>query len=115
MSTLESLHELIIDTDTHPQYEDMESDTVGLLEVAVSPQSSLPGKTLREIHFRERYGLSVLAIWRGGTTRRSGLRDRKLRYGDALLIFGPRDRLRLLAAEPDFISLREEAQVPAAT
>ncbi|MFN2143945.1 MAG: SLC13 family permease, partial [Anaerolineales bacterium] len=112
IATLESLHELVIDTKTHPHYEDMESDTVGLLEVAISPQSSLPGKTLRETHFRERFGLSVLAIWRGGTTRRSGLRDFKLRFGDAMLIFGPRDRLNLLAAEPDFLSLREEAQIP---
>jgi di/tricarboxylate transporter len=112
LATLQSLHELIIDTNAHPHYEDMESETVGLLEVAVSPQSSLPGKTLREVHFRERYGLSVLAIWRGGTTWRSGLRDRKLRFGDALLIFGSRDRLRLLASEPDFIPLREEAQIP---
>jgi di/tricarboxylate transporter len=112
IATLESLHELIIETDTHPTYEDMESETIGLLEVAISPQSSLPGKTLREIHFRERYGLSVLAIWRGGNTRRSGLRDRKLRFGDALLIFGQRDRLRLLASEPDFIPLREEVQIP---
>ena len=113
IATLQSLHELIIDTNSRLQYEDMESDSVGLLEVAISPQSSLPGKTLREIHFREKYGLSVLAIWRGGTTRRSGLRDRKLRFGDALLIFGSRDRLRLLATEPDFIVLREEAQIPA--
>jgi di/tricarboxylate transporter len=56
--------------------------------------------------------LSVLAIWRGGSTHRSGLRDYKLRFGDALLIFGPRERLRLLASEPDFIPLREEAQLP---
>ncbi|MBN2045099.1 MAG: SLC13 family permease [Anaerolineales bacterium] len=112
IATLESLHELIVDTEAHPQYEDMESDTVGLLEVAISPQSSLPGKTLREIHFREKYGLSVLAIWRGGTTHRSGLRDYPLRFGDALLVFGPRERLRLLASEPDFIPLREEAQLP---
>lgn len=112
ITTLESLHELEIDTKAHPQYEDMESESVGLLEVAISPQSNLPGKTLREIHFREKNGLSVLAIWRGGNTRRSGLRDQKLRFGDALLIFGPRDRLRMLASEPDFIPLREDAQVP---
>lgn len=112
IAILESLHGLKIDTTAHPTYADMESETVGLLEVVVSPQSNLPGKTLREIHFREKYGLSVLAIWREGTTKRSGLRDEPLRFGDALLIFGPRDRLHLLASEEDFISLSGAVQTP---
>ena len=113
IATLESLHGLKVDTSIHPTYADMESETVGLLEVVISPQSNLPGKTLREIHFREKYGLSVLAIWRGGTTRRSGLRDEPLRFGDALLIFGPRDRLQILSSERDFIALTEAGQTPA--
>jgi di/tricarboxylate transporter len=112
IATLESLHGLRIVTDAHPHYKDLQSEHVGPLEVVISPQSALPGKTLREINFREKYGLSVLAIWRAGTTRRSGLRDEKLRYGDALLVFGPRERLRLLALEPDFIALTEEGQAP---
>ena len=113
IATLESLHGLKVDTTTHPTYADMESETVGLLEVVISPQSQLPGKTLREVHFREKYGLSVLAIWRAGTTKRSGLRDAPLRFGDALLIFGPRDRLQILASERDFIPLTEAGQTPA--
>jgi di/tricarboxylate transporter len=113
ITTLESLHSLKIDTRSHPTYGDMESESVGLLEVVISPQSSLPGKTLREVHFRERYGLSVLAIWRSGTTRRSGLRDRKLRFGDALLLFGPREKLRILTTEAEFIPLTVESQLPA--
>lgn len=112
IATLESLHELEIDTESRPSYTDMESDTVGLLEVVISPQSSLPGKTLREVNFREKYGLSVLAIWRSGTTKRSGLRDLPLRFGDALLVFGPREKLQLLSTEIDFIPLTEEAQQP---
>jgi di/tricarboxylate transporter len=113
IATLESLHGLKVDTSTRPTYADMESETVGLLEVVISPQSSLPGKTLREMHFREKYGLSVLAIWRSGTTRRSGLRDEPLRFGDALLVFGPRERLQILSSERDFIPLTEAGQEPA--
>ncbi|MEJ2511271.1 MAG: SLC13 family permease [Anaerolineales bacterium] len=112
MAILDSLHTLEIDTAAHPSYEDMESDTVGLLDVVISPQSSLPGKTLREAHFREKYGLSVLAIWRAGTTKRSGLRDLRLQFGDALLVFGPRERLNLMASELDFIPLTEKVQTP---
>ena len=112
ITTLESLHTLEIDPQARPSYKDMESETVGLLEVVLSPQSTLPGKTLRQSHFREKYGLSVLAIWRAGTTKRSGLRDLRLQFGDALLIFGPRERLNLLSTEPDFLPLTEKAQIP---
>ncbi len=112
IATLQSLHYLRIDTEAHPSQADMESERVGMLQVVIAPQSTLPGKTLRDSNFREKYGLSVLAIWRAGTTKRSGLRDMQLRFGDALLVFGPRERLNLLATEPDFLPLTEKGQVP---
>jgi di/tricarboxylate transporter len=52
----------------------------------------------------------VLAIWRGGTPYRSGLRDVALKLGDALLLYGPRNKINLLGREPDFLVLSEEAQ-----
>ncbi len=33
-----------------------------------------------------------------------------LRYGDALLLYGPRDRLRILGEEPELLVLTEAAQ-----
>jgi di/tricarboxylate transporter len=42
---------------------------------------------------------------------RSNLRDNPLRFGDALLLYGPRDRLRMLGSEPDFLVLTEGAQI----
>ncbi|NLE76411.1 MAG: SLC13 family permease [Chloroflexi bacterium] len=89
---------------------DLESDQVGLAEVVLSPHTTLVGRTLRDLHFREKYGLSVLAIWREGRAYRSNLRDMTLRFGDALLLYGPRERLRVLGQEPDFLVLTEEAQ-----
>ncbi|WP_027481997.1 SLC13 family permease, partial [Deinococcus pimensis] len=41
-----------------------ERDAVRLVEVVVMPRSPLVGRTLREARFRERYGLSVLALHR---------------------------------------------------
>jgi di/tricarboxylate transporter len=70
----------------------------------------MDGKTLRAIDFRERYGLSVLAIWHGGRAYRYNLRDMPLRFGDALLIFGAREKLRLLAQDPEFLVLTEDVQ-----
>jgi di/tricarboxylate transporter len=55
----------------------------------------LIGQTLRQAHFREKYGMTVLALWRGGRQIRTGLADRPLQFGDALLLQGPRERLRV--------------------
>jgi di/tricarboxylate transporter len=88
----------------------LESEDVGLVEIVLSPHSSMDGKSLRQIHFREKYGLTVLAVWRRGRAYRHRLRNMRLRFGDALLLHGPRTKMRVLANEPEFIVLTEEAQ-----
>ncbi len=88
----------------------LESERIGLAEAILSPRSALVGKSLIELHFREKYGLSVVAIARGGTIHRTGLRDMPLRLGDSLLLHGPREKLKVLASEPDFLVLTESAQ-----
>jgi len=80
------------------------------MEAILSPHTTLVGKTLRQLNFREKHGLSVLSVWREGKAHRTNLRDMALRFGDALLLFGPRDKLRMLGREPDFIVLTETAQ-----
>jgi di/tricarboxylate transporter len=84
------------------------SADIGLIEVVLSPRSSLAGKTLREIRFRDKHDLSVLAMWRAGNTIREGLADLPLHFGDALLLMGQRAKLALLRAESDFIVLEED-------
>lgn len=88
----------------------LESEQVGLVEVVLPPRTTLAGKTLREVHFREKYGLNVLAIWREGRPFRSYLRDMALRHGDALLLHGTREKMKVLGRDPDFLVLTEEAQ-----
>jgi di/tricarboxylate transporter len=88
----------------------LEDDQVGLVEVILSPHSVLSGKTLGEINFREKYGLTVMAIWRKGRAHRSELRDMPLSFGDALLLYGHRRKLNILGSEPDFLVLTETAQ-----
>ena len=90
--------------------EGLESDKVAMAEAVLAPRAGIAGKTLVELHFREKYGLNVLAITRGGETLREHLRDLPLRFGDALLLHGPREKLKLLGSEPDFLVLTEEAQ-----
>jgi len=91
--------------------EPLETDGIGLVEAVLAPRSELAGKTLRDLEFRQHYGLNVVAIWREGRPYRTGLGELPLRWGDALLIQGPRDRLRALRADPAFIVL-EEPEAP---
>jgi di/tricarboxylate transporter len=86
----------------------MTSDQVSLIEVVLTPRSSFAGKTLREIHFREKFDLSVLALWREATTIREGLVDIPLRSGDAILLQGRRSKIKLLREQPDFLVLEED-------
>jgi di/tricarboxylate transporter len=115
LAVLRGLQRLDIDQDDAPPLAALESDRVGLMEVVLSPRSTLVGKAPREIGFRDKYGLSVLAIWRGDRAYRSNLRDMPLRFGDAVLVFGPREKLKVMAAEPDFLVLTEAVQEPPLT
>ena len=85
--------------------QDLQSEEIGIVEAVLSPRSSLVGKTLTEVNFRDLFGLTVLAIWREGHPRRTGLANLPLRFGDALLLQGPWDRIRLLQSDPDFLVL----------
>jgi len=109
---IEGLQSLQLETQPLPELGQIESEEIGLVEAVLSPHSSLAGKTLRELNFRFKHGLSVLAVWSEGRAYRSNLRDRHLRFGDALLLYGSHERLRMLGQEPDFLVLTEDAQVP---
>jgi di/tricarboxylate transporter len=91
---------------------DLESRSVVLVEAVLSPRSALIGRTLRETRFRDRYGMSVLAIWRAGRSLRTGLTDLPLQLGDGLLLQGERGRLPVLRAEPDLIVLDRGVDEP---
>ena len=84
---------------------DLETENLTVVEVMLSPHTSLSGKTLRELNFREKYGLTVLAIWRGERAYRTGLNDIPLQFGDALLCYGRRDRFEMLGRDSDFVIL----------
>ncbi|MEW6420728.1 MAG: SLC13 family permease, partial [Deinococcota bacterium] len=74
---------------------------VRLVEAVVMPGSPLTGRTLRESRFRERYGVSVLALHRRARTveRLAGLR---VQVGDVLMIQGRADRI---AAMGDYLTV----------
>ena len=79
-----------------------------IAEIALSPHSNNEGKTLREIHFREKFNLTVLALWRAGKAIHIDFADMPLRVGDSLLVKGEPANLRILSRERDFIFLEED-------
>ncbi|MGI8812119.1 MAG: SLC13 family permease [Pyrinomonadaceae bacterium] len=88
--------------------EDLESRGVEVVEAMLAPRSRLMGKTLREAHFREKYGMSVLAVWRGDQEIIIDLPEVRLEFGDALLLQGQRGRLGVLSDDPDIILLMSD-------
>ena len=76
-----------------------------LVEIVLAPRSPLLGQTLRQLRFREKYGLNVLAIWRAGWPFRTGHSSMPLQFGDALLLQGPAGQIPLLQTEPDILVL----------
>ena len=110
MEAMESLRELEVERAGAGGMEALRSERVGLVEAVLSPRTTLAGSSLRQLHFREKYGLTVLGIMRQGEVLRTGVPDIALRFGDALLLYGPTEKLRLLGAEPDFIVLTRAAQ-----
>ncbi len=87
------------------QESDLRSAVVTVVEAMLAPRSRLIGETLRDANFREKYGLNVLAIWRRDSEITLGLADEPLQFGDALLLQGRRERIKIAAADPDLIVL----------
>jgi di/tricarboxylate transporter len=88
---------------------------IGVAEITLTPRSPLAGRTLRELHFRERFGLTVLALWRGGEPVERLISDEPLRQGDAFLVQGPWRKIRLLHRQPGLLVLSEDEDIPRRT
>jgi len=105
LEILQGLQDLELRAPSPGLMAELESQQIGVTEVLLSPRTTLADKTLAELLFRDHYGLSVLAVWRKGRAHRTGLQDMPLKFGDALLVYGPRRHLEALARDPDFLVL----------
>ena len=61
---------------------------VGAAEIMLTPESILIGKSLTELDFRSRYRVTVLGIRHRGEPVTTDFVDRKLDFGDTLLVAG---------------------------
>ena len=76
-----------------------------VLEATLAPRSSMVGRSLQSLQFRDRFGFTVLAVQREGEMITKRLRSVKLQFGDNLLLQGPRDRIPSLQQGNDFLVL----------
>ncbi|MDH4230225.1 MAG: SLC13 family permease [Nitrospirota bacterium] len=86
---------------------------IGLMEVVISPQSWIVGRTLKEIDFRNRFQVTALGIFRHGEVLHDKLGHIRIHSGDVLLVQGHREALGRLAEERHFLVMDEVAlEVP---
>lgn len=88
------------------------SEEVALLEVVIGPNSELLGGTLETTNFRNRYGCTVIAMWKHGVLLRERLGRVRLDFGDTLLLQGERRALERVKRDPGFI-VTEEVELEA--
>lgn len=77
------------------------------VEVLLPAGSTLAGDCLRDLRFRQRYNVTVLALRRGNAVLRERLGRAQLREGDVLLLQGPKDAIRGLQASNDLVVLEQ--------
>ena len=110
LDVLRGLQELEIVRDQQRSVNVLESERLGLVEATLEPRSSLVGQPVSALNLREKYGLEPVAVWRKGEAIRSQLDQIRLQLGDAFLLLGPRERLKVLERDPDFLLLTPVSQ-----
>ena len=75
------------------------SKELGLVEVLLTPRSSLIGRTLQETRFRDKYNVTVLSGKRLGEQMGPEVSTTRLRFGDTLLVQGTWEKINLLREE----------------
>lgn len=96
---------LVIETEPHIELGELDDESAHVVEATLAPRSSMVGRSLRSIQFRDRYGFTLLAIRRHGEVITERLRSVRLQFGDALLLQGPRHRLSALNEKNEFLVL----------
>lgn len=90
---------------------EVKTESAILMEGIIGPTSTLIGHSLKELNFRQRFGVIILAVHRRGENLREHFQDVDLAFGDTLLVEGPVEQMNKLFQERDFINLsrpREE-------
>lgn len=82
-----------------------------LVELVVRDDTKLPGRSIKQMSFRSRYGAAVIAVHRKGERLSGRIGDMKLKPGDNLLILTTDDRVKQLRRIPEFYLLDRTREV----
>ena len=85
---------VVIESDFKFQLSDLDTESAHVFEAVLPSRSQFSGRTVKEIRFRDRYGFTVLAIWRQGEVLVDRLGNVKLRAADVLLLKGARKNMQ---------------------
>jgi len=96
---LESEHEFRFAGDT------LSDQEMRLAEAVVAPRSWLIGQTMPGVDFYRRFRCMVLGVQSGDTVVTERLDTLRLKFGDALLLLGPREEIARLRGDPGFLML----------
>lgn len=87
--------------------EPLNPSLAGVAELVVRPGGNMVGHTVRELQFRRRYGICILAINRSDQVIRDNIREQTLKAGDVLVVHSSWDRLAMVDRERNLISMSE--------
>jgi di/tricarboxylate transporter len=76
---------------------------VTFVEVILAPHSGVVGQTLKDVGFRQRFGLTVVALKRLNRSYRTDVGDIQLSLGDSLLVIGTPQQIHAIKQSADFI------------
>jgi len=82
-----------------------------LAEAIVGPLSEIIGSSVKDLNFRQRFGVVVLAIHRRGTNLSRGFENIALQPGDTLLLLGPSGAVKSLRTNTELLLL-DRPKVP---
>jgi len=80
-------------------------ESMVVIEASLTPTSTMAGKTLRSVRFRDVFGINVLAIWRQGAPVVRKVDHVVLRFGDVLLMQGSEEKIIQLGQDRGFLLL----------
>ncbi|MDX1629842.1 MAG: SLC13 family permease, partial [Fulvivirga sp.] len=77
--------------------------TAELAEAVIPPRSPLIGDKIGDIRLSDKYGMLPIAYYRDGKPHHHGVNETELQEGDALLLYGPREKMRDFDPEKEML------------
>jgi len=102
-----------LETLSRDSVEGLHIQDANIAEVILTPQSNLINQSLKDIHFRDKYGLTVLSIKRRYQSAKRPSGQDKFQFGDAMLVYGKWKSIDLLAKKKsDLVVIGYETTAP---